>query len=101
MTQTDFYKTPRVRALIALVVILGILIIAGVGGIIVTAVSRLRGSVNSPAAVATHITAPGGHLAGIQPDGNRLLLHLTGPNGDEIVVLDQNFRILGRITIGP
>lgn len=101
MTQTDFYKTPRVRALIALNVILGILIIAAVGGIIVTAVTRLRGPVNSPAAVATHIQAPGEHLAGIQPDGNRLLLHLSGDKGDEIVILDQNFKILGRITVGP
>lgn len=82
-------------------VILGILIIAGVGGIIVTAVSRLKGPVNSGAAVATHISAPGEHVAGIQPEGNRLLLHLTGPNGDEIVVLDQNFKVLGRITVGP
>ena len=101
MAQTDFYKAPHVRALIALVVILGILIIAGVGGIIVTAVSRLRGPVNSAAPVALHIPAPGEHLAGMQADGNRLLLHLTGPNGDEIVVLDQNFKVLGRITVGP
>jgi hypothetical protein len=101
MTQTNFYKTPRVRALIALNVILGILIIAGVGGIIVTAVTRLRGPVNSAAPVALHIPAPGQHLAGIQAIGNRLLLHLTGPNGDEIVVLDQNFKVLGRITVGP
>lgn len=101
MTQTDFYRTPRVRALIALVAILGILIIAGVVGIIVTAVSRLRGPVNSGPAVATHIQAPGEHLVGIQPDAGRLLLHLTGPNGDEIVVVDQNFKVLGRITVGP
>lgn len=101
MTQTDFYKTPRVRALIALNVILGVLIIAGVGGIIVTAVSRLRAPVNSAAPIATHIPAPGEHLAGMQADGSRLLLHLTGPNGDEIVVLDQNFKVLGRITVGP
>ncbi|MDE2473609.1 MAG: hypothetical protein KGO48_01015 [Alphaproteobacteria bacterium] len=101
MTQTDFYKTPRVRALIALNVILGVLIIAGVGGIIVTAVSRLRAPVNSAAPIATHIRAPGEHLAGMQADGSRLLLHLTGPNGDEIVVLDQNFKVLGRITVGP
>lgn len=101
MTQTDFYKTPRVRALIALNIILGILIIAGVGGIIVTAVTRLRAPVNSAAPVALHIPAPGEHLVGIQPDAGRLLLHLTGPNGDEIVVLDQNFKVLGRITVGP
>jgi hypothetical protein len=101
MMQTDFYKTPRVRALIALNVIVGILIIAGVGGIIVTAVTRLRTPVNSAAPVAMHIPAPGEHLVAIQAYGNRLLLHLSGPNGDEIVVLDQNFKILGRITVGP
>jgi hypothetical protein len=32
-------------------------------------------------------------------DGNRLLLHLSGPKGDEIVIMDGSGHLVGRIAI--
>jgi hypothetical protein len=94
-------KTPTApgqRGLLALVIILGILIIFGVIGLILAA--GLRSS--RPVAVqpfSVSLPAPGQRLDSIQMDGNRLLLHLSGPKGDEIVLMDASGHLIGRIAI--
>lgn len=80
-------------------IILGLLIIFGVIGLVVAAVFKAQRAPAATQAFSARIAAPGEHLDSVQGDGNRLLLHLSGPKGDEIVVLDYAGRLLGRIAI--
>ena len=45
------------------------------------------------------VSAPGERVEGVQFDGNRILLRLSGPKGDEVVIMDTSGRVLGRIAI--
>ena len=85
--------------MLAVVVILGILIILGVIGLIVAAVLKSSRSASQSSAFSATVPAPGEHLDSVQTDGNRILLHLSGPKGDEIVILDSTGHTLGRITV--
>ncbi len=99
MAQIESSRTPAYRGLLALVIILGILIVLGVIGLIVTAVLRFSRPANPGQAFSVTLPAPGERLDSIQSDGNRILLHLSGPKGDEIVIMDTTGRLVGRIAI--
>ncbi len=75
------------RAMLVLVVGMGVLIVAGVAVVAVTIVSRMGGHGTIPAAVA--LAEPAGtHIAGIAAMGDRLAVLLQGGGPDRVVVVD-------------
>jgi len=85
---------------LALVIILGVLILLGVVGLIVAAVFKARGVPPADTSYAATVLAPGERIESTQLDGNRILLRLSGPNGEELVVLEAaSGHVLGRIAI--
>ncbi len=81
------------------------LIVLGVIGLIVAAALKAG---NRPAADAATtasgysaaLAAPGEKVEQAELDGNRILVTLSGPAGEELVVLDAGSgRVLGRIAI--
>jgi hypothetical protein len=99
MRQSKTSRGSGYRGLLALVIILGVLIVLAVIGLIVGAVLRFQRSANPVQPFSASLSAPGERLDSIQMDGNRLLLHLSGPNGDEIVIMDGSGHLVGRIAI--
>jgi len=100
MAQSDVKATPSYRGLLALVIILGVLIVAGVVALIVAIVLRVGNRATTGEAYAASVAAPGQRIESSQLDGNRILLRLSGPNGDELVVLDAaSGRVIGRIAV--
>ena len=100
MAQSDAPNAPSYRGLLALVIIFGVLIVLGVIGLIAGAVYRIgtRGVAAVP--YAATITAPGERIEDTQLDGNRILFRLTGPKGEEVVIVDAaTGRVLGRIAV--
>jgi hypothetical protein len=85
------------RALIALTIFMGVLIIAGLGVIVVTIIHRMSNpapvvAVTAPSAALGHasIVAPKGtHLAATLAVGAHLVLHFAGEGGkDTLITLD-------------
>ena len=69
-------------------------------GLILAAVFKARGAPPADASYAATLLAPGERIDSTQLDGNRILLRLSGPNGEELVVLDAaSGRVLGRIAV--
>jgi hypothetical protein len=100
MVRSEAPDAPSHRGLLALVIILGVLILLGVIGLIVTAVLRSRTRVSADVPYAASVPAPGERIESSQLDGNRILLHLSGPNGEELVILEAaSGRVLGRIAV--
>ena len=88
------------RGLLALVIFLGALIMAGVGALIAGAILG-GGRTREAAPFNTSIEAPGAKIESTELQGNRILLRLTGgANGDEFVILDAGSgRLLGRVAV--
>jgi len=100
MSQSDVKPSPSYRGLLALVITLGVLILLGVGALIAGAMLRAGNRAPSGTAYAANVLAPGERIESTQLDGNRILLRLSGPNGDELVVLDAGSgRVIGRIAV--
>ena len=99
MAQSESSRAPGYRGLLAIVIILGILIVLGVIGLIVGAVLRFSRNAAIPQPFTAVVPAEGERLDNIQVDGNRLLLHLSGPKGDEIVIMDSAGHLIGRIQL--
>jgi hypothetical protein len=100
MARSETESAPGYRGLLALVIILGVLIVLGVVGLIAAAVLRGGRPAASLATYAASVPAPGEHIESTEIDGNRILLRLSGPNGEELVILDAGSgRVLGRIVI--
>ena len=94
-------RDPGYRGLLALVIILGVLILLGVIGLILGFALRLSRAQDAARPFSAAIPAPGQHLETVQLDGNRILLRLSGPDGDEVVIMDITGRMLGRIAVNP
>ena len=75
------------RGLLAIVVIMGVLIVAGVAILAATIVHRLSGSSVAQAAV-TLVEPPGTHMQSIASAGDRLAILLTGGGPDRVVLVD-------------
>jgi hypothetical protein len=100
MSQSDVKPPPSYRGLLALVIILGVLIVFGVVALIAGIAFRTGTRPAAGTAYAANVLAPGERIESTQLDGNRILLRLSGPNGDELVVLDAGSgRVIGRIAI--
>jgi hypothetical protein len=102
------------RALLAALVIVGLLLMAGVGVVVVTIVNRLGklSDTPKPGAEATaawtmpaesHVVLPAGAVVEETAlDGARLALRYRSPSGAGIIIVDlATGRALGRVTLGP
>ena len=93
-------NAPSYRGLLALVILLGALIMLGLGALIAGAFLRSGRPPATGGAYSTMLPAPGERIDSSQIDGNRILLRLSGPNGEELVVMDAaSGRVIGRIAI--
>ncbi len=87
------------RAMLALVIGMGVLIVAGVIVLGVTVMHRLGGG--APAAPVTLAEPAGTRIAGSSASGDRLVLQLQGGGPDRVVVLDlRDGRVLARVGLG-
>lgn len=85
------------RALMVLVVAMGVLIVAGVAGLIAVVASRMA-SQRAPALAATVLDEPAGtRIAGIASLGDGLALQLQGGGADRVVVVDPQGRVTRRL----
>ena len=86
------------RALQALVIFMGVLIVAGVATIAVTLVRR-SSAPPPPAPDVTWAEPPGTQIAAISPLGVRLAVLLHGGGADRVVIVDARGEIVGRIKL--
>ena len=85
------------RALVAAVVVMGVLIVAGVATLAVTIVRRLAAP-PLQAAAATLDEPAGTHMQQLAAAGDRLAVLLSGGGPDRIVLLDpRSGQVTGRI----
>ena len=103
MTSNVPAPTASYRGLLALVIILGVLIVVGLIGLIVAAMmgaGRRGAEVPSAAPFVTAVPAPGARLESAELQGNRILMRLSGGEGDELVVLEAaSGRLVGRVRL--
>jgi hypothetical protein len=86
------------RALQTLVIVMGVLIVAGMATIAITLVRR---SGTPSAAMPDVILAepPGTEIVAISPLGARLALLLHGGGADRVVMVDARGEIVGRVRL--
>jgi hypothetical protein len=86
------------RALQALVIVMGVLIVAGLATIAITLVRR---GAALPASMPdlTLTEPPGTHIATISALGPRLAVLLQGGGPDRVVIIDANGQVVGRIKV--
>ncbi len=85
------------RALMGLVVGMGVLIVAGVAGLIGVVASRVA-SHRAPVLAAAVLDEPAGtRIAGIASLGDGLALQLQGGGADRVVVVDPQGRVMRRL----
>jgi hypothetical protein len=89
------------RALKAAVIVMGVLIVAGVGTIVVTIVTRMAGpgaGVGGAVAQAVLDEPEGTHIAGVSLATDRVAVQLQGGGADRVVVVDTRAgRVVARI----
>ena len=92
--------TPSYRGPLIVVIILGVLNVLALGALIGGAIMSLSRRGDAAAPYLATVDAPSARIASTQLDGNRILLRLAGPNGEELVVLDTaSGRVLGHIAV--
>lgn len=86
------------RALKILVVVMGVMIVAGVVVMIAVIAQRLGGGGTGASVSDTVLAEPAGtHIAGSSLGGDRLAIRLQGGGPDRVVVLDvRNGRVVAR-----
>ena len=88
------------RALPVAVILLGILIVIALAVFVVGLATKFGGHAHAPAApaVAQFTLAPGARIASVDVSGDRLVLRLKGPAGDEVDVIDtETGRLVAKI----
>ena len=100
MTASESPHAPSYRGLLALVILLGALIMLGVGALIAGAFLTSGRPAATGGTYSATLAAPSERIDSATIDGNRILLRLSGPNGEELVVMDAGSgRVIGRIAI--
>jgi hypothetical protein len=87
------------RALVALTIVMGLLIVAGTTTVAITIFHRIGGA---PRATASGILdePAGTHILGAAAYGDKLAITLQGGGPDRVVIVDPaNGRALGRLTL--
>jgi hypothetical protein len=91
------------RALLAAVIVMGVLIVAGVATIAVTIVSRMSsgGSAVTGAVAQAMLEEPAGtRIAGISLAADRVALQLQGGGADRVVVVEtRSGRVIARVAL--
>ena len=93
------------RALTAVTIFMGVLIVVGTGALIAVIVHRSTAPSPPPpppGPVAVHLAAPAGtHIAAIAGAGDRLAVELQGGGTDRVVLVDPHTgKVTGQITLG-
>ncbi len=87
------------RTLMVLVVAMGVLIVAGVAGLIAVVASR-TGALRAPAFASAVLDEPAGtRIAGIASLGDGLALRLEGGGADRVVVVDPRGHVTRRVDL--
>jgi len=92
------------RGALAAVIFLGVLIVIAVGLLIVGLVMRFSGGGHraAPPVFVQFTLAPGNRLVSEDISGDRLVLRLRGPAGDEIDIIDiEDGRLVAKIRSAP
>ena len=88
------------RALLALVIVMGVLIVVGVGIVAATIVHRMGGATPHAFAGGTLDEPSGTHIAAVTSYGDRLAITLQGGGPDRITLFDPIAgRTLGHISL--
>lgn len=90
------------RAMKAVVIILGVLIVLAFGALIVGAGLKLAGHHRAADAGAIAALPPGARITTIETSGNRLILGLRTGESDEVDIIDTDTsRLVARIKPAP
>lgn len=93
------------KIMLGVVIFLGLLIFLGLGAVVVGVTMKARGHGSAgaaPAALATPALAPGSTIESMEVSGERLVLRLRTPTGEEIDIIDlQDGHIVSRIRTAP
>jgi hypothetical protein len=86
------------RGLVALTVVMGVMIVAGVLVVGVTIMHRMAGG--GGAAVNAVLDEPAGtHMVAVGSDGGRLAVVLSGGGPDRVVLLGEGGAVVGRVAL--
>ncbi len=91
------------RALKLAVIVMGVLILAGTGTIVITVVNRMSGPAPASGAAAQAVLdePAGTRIAGVSLAPDRVALQLQGGGPDRVLVLDTRAgRVVARIGLG-
>jgi len=101
-TVEDPRKTTTYRVMLAVVIILGIFIVAAVGALIVGGIMKAAGhkAVGCVGDCGLAHLPPGAKITSIQTTGNRLIIGLHTPAGDAVEIIDaDNGHMVALITV--
>jgi hypothetical protein len=85
------------RALVALTVVMGVMIVAGVVTVAVTIAHRMGGGGMRADVV---LDEPAGtRMVGVAPDGNRVAVLLSGGGPDRVVLLGPDGAVVGHVAL--
>lgn len=89
------------RALLALTVAMGVVIVVGSIGLVVLLIKRSEVPVTSAAAFSVTLDEPAGtHIASLTAFGDRMAVQLQGGGPDRVLLVDSRTGgVLGRITL--
>jgi hypothetical protein len=89
------------RTLKILVVVMGVMIVAGIAVLVGTIAQRVGGG-TQVASDATFSEPAGTRIAGTSLSGDRLALQLQGGGPDRVVIVDlRNGHVIGRAALAP
>lgn len=95
-------RGPAYRGLLAVVIILGVLIVLGLGALIVGFVTRFGGHSSAPGPASVFVPPRNASVLGMQANGDRLILHLRMRSGEEVDVVDtENGRLVAHFAFAP
>ncbi len=95
-------KTATYRAMMAVVIILGVLIVLALGALIAGGAMKLAGHKGGAPASFFAELPQGARITGFQTSGNRVIVGLRTPQGDELDIFDTDTgRPVARIRPAP
>jgi hypothetical protein len=88
-------RSPAYRGMLAVVIILGVLIVVGLGALVVGVAMRLGGHAPSHNHPSVFVPPTGAHVLAVETSGDRVVLHLRTASGEEIDIVDtENGRLV-------